>query len=170
MPSSHVHLHGDIDNLNAHKNDATHMTSKVLEGSAKPFGAYPHIKRGGDFLFVSGTSSRQHDESFVGASKNDDGSITLDIEAQTRAVILNIQKTLRSMNAELGDLVEVGTFLLNMEDFAAYNKVYSEFFDYSGPARTTVAAKELPHPHILIEIKAVAYKPEDKPAFMQNAD
>ena len=136
------------------------MTAKVLEDSAKPFGAYPHIKRAGDYLFVSGTSSRQHDESFLGATENADGTVSLDIEAQTRGVILNIQKTLRSMDAELNDLVEVGTFLLDMNDFKAYNKVYSEFFDHSGPARTTVGVRELPHPHILIEIKAIAYKPE----------
>ena len=61
--------------------------------------------------------------------------------------------------AALSDVVEVSTFLTDMGDFAAYNAVYSEFFDYQGPARTTVAVAALPHPQLLIEIKAVAYRP-----------
>ena len=56
-------------------------------------------------------------------------------------------------------MVEVSTFLADMSDFAAYNSVYSEFFGYDGPARTTVAVAALPHPHLLIEIMAVAYRP-----------
>ncbi|MEL6803021.1 MAG: RidA family protein, partial [Bacteroidota bacterium] len=51
------------------------------------------------------------------------------------------------------------TFLVDMKDFKGYNRVYGEFFDHSGPTRTTVAVKELPHPNLLIEIKAIAYKP-----------
>jgi 2-aminomuconate deaminase len=63
------------------------------------------------------------------------------------------------MDAELNDVVEISTFLLNMNDFAAYNEIYAEYFDENGPARTTVAVRELPHPHLLIEMKAIAYKP-----------
>jgi 2-aminomuconate deaminase len=55
--------------------------------------------------------------------------------------------------------VEISTFLVNMDDFAGYNDVYAEYFDENGPARTTVGVRELPHPHLLIEIKAIAYKP-----------
>ena len=57
------------------------------------------------------------------------------------------------------DLVEAQSFLVSMDDFAAYNEVWAEYFDYSGPTRTTVAVRALPHPHLLIEIRAVAYKP-----------
>ena len=57
------------------------------------------------------------------------------------------------------DLVEVTTFLVNMNDFGGYNEVYGEYFDYDGPARTTVAVHQLPHPHLLIEIKAIAHSP-----------
>ena len=56
-------------------------------------------------------------------------------------------------------MVEVSTFLLSMDDFGGYNEVYGEFFGYQGPARTTVAVAALPHPELLIEIKAVAYRP-----------
>jgi len=75
-------------------------------------------------------------------------------------VIENIRDILQSSGASLGDLVEVTSYLVNMNDFAGYNEVYGEYFDYDGPARTTVAVHQLPHPHLLIEIRAVAYKPE----------
>ncbi|MEQ8262548.1 RidA family protein [Pseudohaliea sp.] len=87
------------------------------------------------------------------------GTVALDIRVQTRAVIENIRDILREVNAELDDIVEITTFLVNMNDFGGYNAVYSEFFDYAGPARTTVAVHQLPHPQLLIEIKAVAYLP-----------
>ena len=135
--------------------------SKVVEGKAKPRGRFPHVKRAGDFVYVSGTSSRRPDDTFVGVEVDADGDVTLDIRAQTRAVIENIRDILQSVDADLSDVVEVSSFLVNMEDFDAYNEVYAEFFDYDGPTRTTVAVHQLPHPHLLIEIKAVAYKPED---------
>jgi 2-aminomuconate deaminase len=135
------------------------MKSKVLEGKAKPRGKYPHVKRAGDFLFVSGTSSRRADNTIAGAQVDAMGTTRLDIREQTRAVLDNIKDILGSAGASLRDVVEVSTFLVNMNDFAGYNEVYGEFFDYDGPARTTVAVHQLPHPHLLIEIKAVAYKP-----------
>jgi len=139
------------------------MTDKVkatvVAGKATPRGKYPHIKRAGDFLFVSGTSSRQPDNTFVGAEADAMGTVNLDIRLQTRAVIENIESILKSAGAELSDLIEITTFLVNMNDFGGYNEAYAEFFDYDGPARTTVAVHQLPHPHLLIEIKAVAYKP-----------
>ena len=78
---------------------------------------------------------------------------------QTRAVIENIRDILASAGATLNDVVEVCTYLVNMNDFGGYNEVYGEFFDFDGPARTTVAVHQLPHPHLLIEIRATAYKP-----------
>jgi 2-aminomuconate deaminase len=132
---------------------------KIVEGKARPRGKYPHVKRAGDFLFVSGTSSRRADDSIAGAEVDSSGKVKLDIQAQTRAVIENIRDILESAGAQLQDLVEISTFLVNMNDFAGYNEVYGEFFGYDGPARTTVGVRELPHPHLLIEIKAVAFKP-----------
>ena len=133
--------------------------ASVIAGKPKPRGNYPHIKRAGDFLFVSGTSSRRPDNSFVGADVDELGTTKLDIKQQTRAVIENIESTLKSVDAELSDLVELTTFLVNMNDFAGYNEVYSEIFDFDGPSRTTVAVHQLPHPLLLIEVKAVAFKP-----------
>jgi 2-aminomuconate deaminase len=135
------------------------VESKVVEGKAKPRGKFPHIKRAGDFLFVSGTSARRPDNTIAGAQADDSGATYLDIRIQTRAVIENIRDILGSAGAQLEDIVEITTYLVNMNDFAGYNEVYGEYFDYAGPARTTVAVHQLPHPHLLIEIRALAYKP-----------
>ncbi len=135
--------------------------SKVVEGKAAPRGKYPHVKRAGDFLFVSGTSARRADDTIAGAEADPPGSARLDIRAQTRAVIENIRDILQSAGAQLQDVVEVSTYLVDMNDFAGYNEVYGEFFGYDGPARTTVAVHQLPHPHLLIEMKAMAYKPKE---------
>jgi 2-aminomuconate deaminase len=134
--------------------------SKVVEGKATPRGKYPHVKRGGDFLFVSGTSARRADNTIAGAEVDPLGTARLDIREQTRGVIQNIRDILQSAGAQLQDVVELSTFLVNMNDFAGYNDVYGEFFGYDGPARTTVAVHQLPHPHLLIEMKAIAYKPQ----------
>lgn len=135
-------------------------TSQVVEGKAKPRGKYPHVKRAGDFLIVSGTSARRADDTIAGARIEAGGSAKLDIREQTRAVIENIREILQTQNANLTDVVEVTSYLVSMNDFAGYNEVYGEYFGYDGPARTTVAVHQLPHPHLLIEIRAVAYKPE----------
>ena len=134
-------------------------TATLVPGKAAPRGKFPHAKRAGDFIFVSGTSSRRADNSFAGAELDADGKLILDIRVQTRAVIENIRDILQSAGAELTDLVEAQSFLVSMDDFAAYNEVWAEYFDYSGPTRTTVAVRALPHPHLLIEIRAVAFKP-----------
>lgn len=139
---------------------STHaVKASVVEGKATPRGKFPHLKRAGDLLFISGTSSRRRDNSFEGVQVDPLGVTNLDIRAQTRAVIENIRDILRDAGADLGDLVETGVFLVNMNDFGGYNEVWAEYFDYDGPTRTTVAVHQLPHPHLLIEIKAVAYKP-----------
>ena len=135
------------------------VESKVIEGKARPRGKYPHVKRAGDFLIVSGTSSRRADNTIAGSEVDEFGTTHLDIRAQTRAVIENIRDILRTVGADLGDIVEVTSYLVNMNDFAGYNEVYGQFFNYDGPARTTVAVHQLPHPHLLVEIRAVAYKP-----------
>ncbi len=133
---------------------------QVLAHMATPRGSYPHFRRAGDFIFVSGTSSRRPDNSIAGATVDGSGGIQFDIRAQTRAVIENIDAILVAAGAALADVVEISTFLVNMADFAGYNEVYGEFFSAAtGPARTTVAVRELPHPHLRIEIRAVAYAP-----------
>ncbi|MBL0189901.1 MAG: RidA family protein [Saprospiraceae bacterium] len=136
----------------------TKILSKTIEGKATPRGKFPHVKVVGDFIFISGTSSRRPDNSFEGVSVDAMGTTNLDIRAQTHAVIRNIQDILLSVGADLKDLVEISTFLVNMNDFGGYNEVYAEYFDENGPTRTTVAVHQLPHPHLLIEIKAIAFK------------
>ena len=132
---------------------------KRVAGKATPRGKYPHVKRAGDFLFVSGTSSRRADNTIAGADADAMGTTVLDIRAQTRAVLENIRDILASVGAGLEDVVEVQSYLVDMNDFGGYNAVYGEFFDAGGPARTTVAVHQLPHPHLRIEIRAVAWKP-----------
>ena len=138
------------------------MKATVVEGKATPRGRFPHIKRAGDFLFVSGTSARRPDNTIAGAEVDDFGTTRLDIRAQTRAVIENVRDILASAGASLSDIAEISTFLVSMNDFAGYNEVYGEYFDHHGPARTTVAVHQLPHPQLLIEMKAIAYKPIDR--------
>ena len=140
----------------------TAESGKVVAGKATPRGRFPHVKRAGDFIFISGTSSRRPDDSFVGVEVDELGKTRLDIREQTRAVIENIRDILDSVGAGLSDVVDVSSFLVNMDDFDGYNEVYAEFFDYDGPTRTTVAVHQLPHPHLLVEIKVVAYKPDKK--------
>ena len=135
------------------------MDTKVVAGKATPRGKYPHVKRAGDFLIVSGTSSRRADNTIAGADVDALGTTRLDIRAQTRVVIENIRDILATAGATLKDVCEITTFLVNMNDFGGYNETYGEYFDYDGPARTTVAVHQLPHPHLLIEIRAMAYKP-----------
>ena len=138
------------------------IKATVVEGKATPRGRFPHIKRAGDFLFVSGTSARRPDNSIAGADVDEFGTTRLDIRTQTRAVIENMRDILASSGADLSDIAEIATFLVNMNDFAGYNEVYGEYFDHQGPARTTIAVHQLPHPHLLIEMKAIAYKPIDR--------
>ena len=125
-----------------------------------PRGAYPHVKVVGDFIFVSGTSSRKPDNSIEGVGIIDEmGTKKLDAYLQTKAVLQNIDRNLQTVGASLKDVVEVSSFLVNMNDFADYNRAYAEFFDAAtGPARTTVAVHQLPHPDLVIEIKVTAYK------------
>jgi len=136
------------------------MSSTLIQEKARPRGTFPHVKRAGDFLYVSGTSSRLPDNSFEGVKVDEMGVTQLDIRAQTRAVISNIRDILHAVGAGLEDVVDVTSFLVNMNDFGGYNEVYSEFFGYDGPARTTVAVHQLPHPHLVIEIKVTAYCPQ----------
>ena len=133
--------------------------AKLVAGKATPRGRFPHVKVAGGFAYVSGTSSRLPDNTIAGASVDEFGTTTLDIRVQTRAVLENIRDILKAVDADLSDLVSVTTYLVSMNDFGGYNEVYGEFFDENGPARTTVAVHQLPHPQLLIEIQAIAAIP-----------
>ncbi|PZF95992.1 RidA family protein [Micromonospora deserti] len=134
--------------------------ARVVAGKAVPRGAFPHVKVAGGFVFVSGTSSRRPDNTFAGVEVDEFGTTSLDIRVQTRTVIENIRDLLRSVGADLSDLVQVTSYLVSMNDFGGYNEVWAEFFDATGPTRTTVAVHQLPHPHLLLEIQAVALLPQ----------
>ena len=129
------------------------------EQNVTPSGAYPHTKRVGDFIFVSGTSSRRADNTFDGVEIIDEmGTKKLDAKIQTRAVLKTIERNLQKEGASLKDVVDVTSILVNMNDFADYNAAYAEFFDKeTGPTRTTVAVHQLPHPDLVVEIKVMAY-------------
>ncbi|QNM84187.1 RidA family protein [Polaribacter pectinis] len=132
----------------------------MSEKKVTPRGAYPHVKVVGDFIFVSGTSSRRPDNTIAGVVIIDEmGTKKLDSYLQTKAVLENIDCNLKTVGASIKDVVDVSSFLVNMNDFAGYNKAYAEFFDKeAGPTRTTVAVHQLPHPDLVVEIKVTAYK------------
>src|SRR5687768_6012903 len=129
----------------------------IASDRAQPLGRYPHTRRIGQWVFVSGTSSRKPDNTYAGAELREDNTWDLDIRQQTKAVLENIQHYLQLNMGDLQHLVDVTVFLKNMHDFDAYNEVYNSFFVTGGPCRTTVAVADLPRPQILIEIKGTAY-------------
>jgi 2-aminophenol/2-amino-5-chlorophenol 1,6-dioxygenase alpha subunit len=126
----------------------------------RPVGAFPHARRVGDLLFLSGMGPRTpgNDEVPGGAVWDGDPSQRLDydIEAQTRAVIENLRTVLRASGAELEDVVDVQCFLIDMErDFETFNRVYAETFEAIEATRTTLQVDRLPTP-IAVEFKVVA--------------
>lgn len=135
------------------------IRARTVPGQAAPRGAYPHLKIVGGLLYVCGVSARRPDNSIAGAQIDGLGTATLDIRVQTRAVIENIRAVLNEAQADLTDLVQVTAYLVSMNDFAGYNEVYSEYFGPDGPVRTTVAVHQLPHPHLLIEMQVIAFRP-----------
>lgn len=140
----------------------------TVTGKATPRGRFPHVKVAGDLIFISGTSSRRPDNTFAGVEVDELGVTNLDIRAQTEAVIGNIADLLGAVGAGLSDLVQVTTYLVSMNDFGGYNEVWAQHFDETGPTRTTVAVHQLPHPHLLIEIQAIAHRPNRTNPFTQE--
>lgn len=136
-----------------------YMENRVLPYKAKPRGNFPHAKRVGDFILVSGTSARQQDDTFPGVVQGVGGKTVLDMRRQAHAALNNLFDIVESFGAQREDIVEIQAFLVTMKDYEIFNQVYGEYFDYSGPTRTTVAVSELPHPHQLLMLKAMAYYP-----------
>lgn len=134
-----------------------------MKKAVTPRGAYPHTKRVGDFIFVSGTSARRPDNTIAGVEIIDEmGTKRLDAYEQTKVVLQNIDTNLKKVGASIKDVVDVSSFLVSMNDFADYNRAYAEFFDKeTGPTRTTVAVHQLPHPDLVVEIKVVAFQRPD---------
>ena len=135
-------------------------TPYIVGDRAGALANYPHARAYGGLIFVSGVSSRRHDNTHEGVRIGSDGSVELDIHEQTRAVIENIREILHAAGTDLTNVIDVTVFLVDMKDYAGMNEVYNEFFSAeTGPSRTTVAVHQLPHPNLLIEIKAVAAAP-----------
>lgn len=130
----------------------------------KPVGAYPHARRVGQLLFLSGVGPRDaRDDSIPGNVHDAAGNlVAYDIEAQCRAVFANVRAVLEASGARWEDLVDVTVYLTDMaRDFAAYNRVYAEYFAAAQPCRTTLGITALPTP-IAIELKCVAALPEGR--------
>ena len=125
----------------------------------KPVGAYPHAKRVGDLLFLSGIGPRDaENDGIPGLRQSASGNfIEFDFEAQCHSVFKNVRAVLEASGARWEDLVDVTVFLVDMKrDFHTYNKIYAEYFKENQPCRTTVAINALPTP-IAIELKCIAY-------------
>jgi 2-aminomuconate deaminase len=126
--------------------------------AAKPLGAYPHARRVGNLLFLSGIGSRSaKDNAIPGLEQDADGNITrYDIEAETLQVFANVKAVLEASGSSWDKIVDVTVFLTNMKkDFPVYNKIYGEYFTDVQACRTTVEVKSLPTP-IAIELKVIA--------------
>ncbi|HZX89595.1 MAG TPA: Rid family hydrolase [Rudaea sp.] len=130
-------------------------------GAPKPVGAYPHARRVGNLLFLSGVGPRDpHTNAVVGNVHDAEGRLlSYDIDAQCRAVFANVRAILHASGARWEDLVDVTVYLTDMtRDFATYNRVYAEYFTTAQPCRTTLGITALPTP-IAIELKCVAELP-----------
>ena len=136
------------------------LSPKIInaEQAPKPVGLYPHARRVGDLLFLSGVGPRKAGSNEIpGVELDEHGKIkNYDIEAQCHSVFTNIRLILEASNASWMDLIDVTVFLTNMdEDFATYNRIYAQYFAENQPCRTTVEINKLPTP-IAIELKCIA--------------
>ncbi len=135
------------------------MNATVLAASAPaPVGAYPHARRVGNLLFLSGVGPRMPGSNAIpGNVHAADGSLAAyDIEAQCRQVFANVRAVLEASGGRWQDLVDVTVYLTDMaRDFATYNRVYAEYFTDAQPCRTTLGITALPTP-IAIELKCIA--------------
>lgn len=124
----------------------------------EPVGLYPHARRVGNLLFLSGVGPRERGTKIIpGVELDDLGDIvSYDIERQCRSVFQNVRYILEDAGSSWHNIVDVTIFLTNMkDDFATYNRVYAEHFSDSQPCRTTVEVNRLPTP-IAIELKVIA--------------
>lgn len=140
------------------------MTHPIRTDQAPaPVGAYPHARRVGEFLFLSGVGPRQAGTNEIpgGPICTPEGQgLNYDIRLQTEAVIANVEAVLAACGATLENVVDVTVFLVDMErDFAGYNEVYAKHFTSIQAARTTLAIRALPTP-IAVEFKVVAHLPQ----------
>lgn len=131
------------------------------ETAPEPVGPYPHARREGEFLFLSGMGPRKRGSKEIpGVELDGDGNVlSYDIELQTRSVFKNLEAVLKDAGASLENVVDVLVFLTNMkDDFKTFNRVYAEVFTQNRPTRTTIGITALPTP-IHVELKVIARIP-----------
>ena len=151
----------DHDNPINHKNfRSANMSNKIIktDSAAKPLGAYPHARKVGNLLFLSGIGSRRASDNVIpGLELDANGNIIkYDIEAECHSVFANVKAVLKASGSSWEKIVDVTVFLTNMKkDFPVYNKIYGEYFKEVEACRTTVEVKSLPTP-IAIELKVIA--------------
>lgn len=124
----------------------------------EPVGLYPHARRVGNLLFLSGVGPRERGSKIIsGVELDEEGNIlSYDIEAQCHAVFRNVRYILKDAGSSWDDLVDITVFLTNMQDdFATYNRIYADYFKDNQPCRTTVEVNKLPT-SIAIELKCIA--------------
>jgi len=136
------------------------MTSPRIDSqrAPEPVGPYPHARRVGNLLFLSGVGPRKRGERAIsGVQLGERGQVvSYDIEVQCRLVFENVRLILEEAGSQWDNLVDVTVFLTNLEqDFSAYNRLYAEHFKSNQPCRTTVGVSRLPTP-IAIELKCIA--------------
>lgn len=134
------------------------MDNIHAEKAPDPVGLYPHAKRVGDLLFLSGVGPRKKGSKEIpGVTLDGNGNITqYDIELQCHSVFQNVRYILEASGSRWENLVDVTVFLTNMkDDFGRFNKIYAEYFKGNQPCRTTVEVNALPTP-IAIELKCIA--------------
>lgn len=134
------------------------MSQKISTGKApKPVGLYPHARKVGNLLFLSGIGPRTVTNDIPGLQLDHNGNfLAFDFEAQCKSVFDNVRIVLEESGSSWDKLIDVTVFLVNMKrDFTTYNKVYAEYFKDNQPCRTTVEVSSLPTP-IAIELKCIA--------------
>jgi len=136
------------------------MSNEILNSSKapEPVGAYPHARRVGNLLFLSGVGPRERGTKKIPGVELDDAGniISYDIEAQCHSVFNNIKNILEDSGSSWANIVDVTVFLTNMkDDFKTYNRLYAEYFKDNQPCRTTLEINCLPTP-IAIELKVIA--------------
>lgn len=143
----------------------------LLDDRAAALARYPHGRIVGSTVYVSGISSRRPDNSWDGVTVGADGRVDKDIRLQTRAVLNNIEAILRAAGCGLHDVVDMTVFLVDMKDYAGMNDEWNARYTdkRTAPARTTVAVHQLPHPNLLVEMKAVALVPSSSSSSSSNS-
>jgi len=128
------------------------------DNASKPLGAYPHARKAGNLLFLSGIGPRDPKDNSIPGLELDSGGniIKYDIEAECRSVFANVKAVLEASGSSWDKIIDVTVFLTNMKkDFPVYNKIYTDYFASVQACRTTVEVKSLPTP-IAIELKVIA--------------